>query len=333
MTPQSQNQQPLRAVVLLQLGGPDSPDAVRPFLYDLFCDPDIIDLPGAFLFRRPLATLISRLRAPKVQELYNAIGGSSPILDQTRQQADSLSEYFAAHGEKMHVEIAMRYWNPSTEDAHSNLVSRGIKEVVLLPLYPQYSKATTGSSIRKWQKVNSNNGNLALRTMVVEQYHDHPIYIKALVERINEAIQRVPADERSRVHLVFSAHGTPMQLVRRGDPYSHQIRRTYELVLEQGKLGLPHHLCFQSKVGPQRWLEPSLVSTIDRLGELNVTHIIVNPIAFVSDHLETLSEIGLEARHQALSRGVKYFDVTAPLLTSGSFIECLGRLVLDRIHS
>lgn len=329
--PQSQTLR--RAVVLLQLGGPDSLDAVRPFLYNLFCDPDIIDLPGAFLFRKPLATLISRLRAPKVQELYRALGGASPILDQTRQQARSLSKYLAEHGEQMPVEIAMRYWNPLTEETHARLLSLGIEEVVLLPLYPHYSKATTGSSIRRWHEVNSKNVDSPVRTKIVNQYHDDPLYIRAVVDRVREALQRVPADERSSTHLVFSAHGTPMQLVRQGDPYSHQIRRTYELVLEHGKFGLPHHLCFQSKVGPQRWLEPSLVSTIDRLGEQKVTHIIVNPIAFVSDHLETLSEIGIEARHQASSRGVKYFDVTAPLLTSRSFIECLGRLVLDKVHS
>ena len=333
MTQPSHNRSTRRAVVLLQLGGPDSPDAVRPFLYNLFCDPDIIDLPGAFLFRKPLAALISRFRAPKVRELYQALGGASPILDQTRQQAESLFGFLSESGAEMHVEIAMRYWNPTTETAHAKLAALGIDEVVLLPLYPQYSKATTGSSIRKWNDVNSRSGRPPLHTKVIEHYYEHPLYIKALVERINEAIKRVPSDERSQVHIVFSAHGTPLKLVRQGDPYSHQIRRTYELVVQHGNFGLPHHLCFQSKVGPQRWLEPSLVSTIDSLNAGKVTHLIVVPVAFVSDHLETLSEIAIEARHQAMTGGVKYFDVTAPLLTNRSFIQCLGTLVLEKLQS
>ncbi len=321
---------PKRAVVLLQLGGPDSLDAVQPFLENLFADPDIIDLPGAFLFRAPLARLISTRRAPKVQELYRNIGGRSPILEQTQQQADALSRLLSRKGQRTRVAIAMRYWHPLTEETFKTLLADGIREFILLPLYPHYSRATTGSSIREWNRVAGtlNAGASALK--IIDPYYDHPLYIRSIVERVSEAIKRVPADQRSKVHLLFSAHGTPMKLVRDGDPYSHHIRRTYELVLEQGNFGLSHHLCFQSKVGPQKWLRPSLVETIDDLGARGVTHVIVNPIAFVTDHIETLSEINIEARHQALSRGITYFDMTAPLTTSRTFIECLGDLVLQK---
>jgi protoporphyrin/coproporphyrin ferrochelatase len=319
-----------RAVVLLQLGGPDSLDAVQPFLYNLFVDPDIIDLPGAFLFRSALARFISTRRAPKVQELYRNIGGGSPILRETQQQADGLRELLARKGQDIPVEIAMRYWRPFTEETVKKLLAAGVNEVILLPLYPHYSKATTGSSVREWERVVRTLGADHIAAKMIDPYFDHPLYIASLVERVEQAIQRVPMDQRSKVHLVFSAHGTPMKLVRNGDPYSKHIRRTYELVVEKGDFGLPHHLCFQSKVGPQKWLEPSLTQTIDSLGSQGITHIIVNPLAFVTDHIETLSEINIEARHQAFERGITYFDMTASLTTSKLFVECLASLVLDK---
>ncbi len=324
---------PKRAVVLLQLGGPDSLEAVQPFLYNLFFDPDIIDLPGAFLFRKALARTISKRRAPKVQELYRNIGGRSPILEQTRQQADSLKKFLKSKGYNVPVDIAMRYWHPLTEETVQKLVTDGATEFVLLPLYPHYSKATTGSSVREWRRVTKNLGIGDDATKVVAPYFDHPLYIRSLVERVKEAIKKVPSNQRSKVHLVFSAHGTPLKLVRDGDPYSHQIRRTYELVVEQGNFGLKHHLCFQSKVGPQKWLEPSLTDTIERLGKEGVTHVIVNPIAFVTDHIETLSEINIEARHQAAGVGITSFDMTAPLLTSPTFIRCLGELAIQQFQA
>jgi ferrochelatase len=320
-----------RAVVLLQLGGPDSLDAVQPFLYNLFADPEIIDLPGAFLFRKALARFISTRRAPKVQELYKNIGGRSPILQETQQQADSLNELLSKKGQVVPVEIAMRYWHPFSEETLKKLLASGVNEVILLPLYPQYSKATTGSSIREWKQVARNLGAGSMPTRIIKHYFDHRLYIRSLVERMEQAIQRVPPEQKTKAHLVFSAHGTPMKLVREGDPYSNQIRRTYELVVEQGNFGLPHHLCFQSKVGPQKWLEPSLTQTIKSLGAQKVTHMIVNPIAFVTDHIETLSEINIEARHEAQECGITYFDMTAPLTTSPLFIECLGDLVLNKL--
>jgi ferrochelatase len=249
---------------------------------------------------------------------------------ETQKQAESLKVLLSKKGLDVPVEIAMRYWHPLTEETMKKLLSAGIKEVVLLPLYPHYSKATTGSSIREWERVAKELGAQNISTKTVEPYFDHPLYIHSLVERMQQAIQRVPQNQKSKIHLVFSAHGTPMKLVRDGDPYSKQIRRTYELIVEQGKFELPHHLCFQSKIGPQKWLEPSLTQTIDSLGSQGVTHIIVNPLAFVTDHIETLSEINIEARHQAQERGITYFDMTAALTTSALFIECLGDLVLNK---
>ena len=321
-----------RAVVLLQLGGPDSLNAVEPFLYNLFCDPDIIDIPGAFLFRKALARLISSRRAPKVQELYKRIGRRSPILKQTQLQARRLSEALQASGNPMEVLIAMRYWHPMTEEIVRTLVEKNIEEVILLPLYPHFSKATTGSSVNEWNRVTRALHAHSIRTKVVKEYFDHPLYINALVSNINRALARVPAADRSKVQLVFSAHGTPMKLVCDGDPYSHHIRKTYERVVEKGNFNLPHLLCFQSKVGPQKWLEPSLTGTIERLAHEKVSHVVVIPIAFVSDHIETLSEINMEAKDEAKKLGIKYFDMMPALLTHPSFIACLKDLTLSSLE-
>ena len=321
------------AVVLFQLGGPDSLDAVEPFLYNLFCDPDIIDLPGAFLFRKALAKFISSRRAPKVRELYKNIGGASPILPQTMLQAKSLQESLKRNGIIAEVHVAMPYWHPLTEEVIEQLRKANVEEIVLLPLYPQYSKVTTGSSANEWSKVAKKMNADHFSTKPVESYYEHPLYIAALVENIRRSLDRVSKDDLKKVHLVFSAHGTPVKLVKDGDPYSIHIQKTYERVIHTGNFGLPHHLCFQSKVGPQRWLEPSLTQTIESLAAQRVSHIIVVPIAFVSDHVETLSEIGIEARDEAHRLGVKYFDVMPALVASEKFISCLTDLVIQQLKN
>ncbi|MBM4160951.1 MAG: ferrochelatase [Ignavibacteria bacterium] len=320
---------PKRAVVLLQLGGPDSLDAVEPFLYNLFSDPDIIDLPGAFLFRKRLARMISARRAPKVEDLYRRIGGRSPILPQTLAQAESLKKELEQKGHPMHVTVAMRYWHPFTDEIIQELLAQSVDGAILLPLYPHYSRSTTGSSVNEWKRTLKRLNASQLQWRLIEHYYDHPLYIEAVVERIREVLEDIPAEERSAVHLVFSAHGTPVKLVKAGDPYASQVRRTYELVVERGEFGLPHHLCFQSKVGPQRWLEPSLTQTIRQLGEAHVTHAVVIPISFVSDHIETLSEINIEAREEAHTVGISSFAMTEPLLISKPFIGCLADLVIN----
>jgi ferrochelatase len=316
-------------VVLLQLGGPDSLDSVAPFLYNLFCDPEIIDLPLAFLFRRPLARYIAEKRSRKVQEYYRRIGGRSPILKLTRRQAAALE--LALRG-RLHVKVvvAMRYWHPMTAVAIDELVSAGVERVLLLPLYPQYSKTTTGSSVNEWHRTVAQRGHTRLRAEVIEQYCDHPSYIAALVNNIGIALRRIPAADRSRVHLVFSAHGTPLKLVRDGDPYEPQIVRTYGAVLKAGNFGLRHHLCYQSKVGPQKWLEPSLDHMIERLAHEKASHVLVIPIAFVSDHSETLWEINIETRAKAKELGIPYFDMSPALHTNREFIAALADLVVRK---
>ena len=313
-------------VVLLQLGGPDSLESVEGFLFNLFSDPDIIDLPLAFLLRRPLARFIARRRSPKVQQYYKRIGGKSPILKLTRRQAAALERELAPRIDAR-VVVAMRYWHPLTEEAVAALDREGVRRVVLLPLYPHYSRTTTGSSVNEWQRVVQQRPNVLPAAEVIRDYADHPEYIRAIVQNIGIALRRVSVPDREKVHLVFSAHGTPIKLVRQGDPYKAQIERTYQAVVQAGAFGLPHTLCYQSKVGRERWLEPSLDQTLERLAGEGVTHMLVIPIAFVSDHSETLWEINIEARHRAKALGVRYFDMSPALHTNNYFIRALADLV------
>jgi ferrochelatase len=316
-------------VVLLQLGGPDSLESVKPFLFNLFCDPEIIDLPLAFLFRRTLARYIAAKRSRKVQESYRRIGGKSPILKLTRRQAAALERALSGRM-NARVVVAMRYWHPMTDAAIDELAAAGVERVILLPLYPQYSRTTTGSSINEWRRALARRGLTRMEALSVDQYCDHPSYVAALVQNVGIALRRIPEADRAKVHLVFSAHGTPLKLVRDGDPYEPQIVRTYGAVLKAGNFGLRHHLCFQSKVGPQQWLEPSLDQTIERLAASGVSHVVVVPIAFVSDHSETLWEINIEARQKARERGIRYFDMSPALHTNGHFIEALADVVVRK---
>jgi ferrochelatase len=220
-----------------------------------------------------------------------------------------------------------------TDEVVKRITGEGVENVILLPLYPQYSKATTGSSVKEWNRVIRSTHTNSFSVRMVEPYFDHPFYIDALVHNIALSLARVPAHERKNVHLVFSAHGTPMKLVRDGDPYSKHIAKTYQLVVERGNFGLPNHLCYQSKIGPQRWLEPSLTDMIRTLASLKVTHLIVIPMAFVTEHIETLSEINIEAREEAESLGIEYFDMMPALVAGEKFIACLADLVLEKLKN
>ena len=315
-------------VVLFQLGGPDSPAAVEPFLYNLFCDPDIIDFFGAWFARRPLARWISRNRAKAVRENYDAIGGHSPIRVLTERQAKALETALAPHCDAKCF-IAMRYWNPLTAEAARGVNEWNPQELVLLPMYPQYSFATTSSSLKEWTRVYHSNGN-APRTHTIEHFFQHPLYIQAIVEKI--ALSLTHFDDPASAHIVFSAHGLPLSLIERGDPYARQMEETVRLVMRQGGWKNEHLLCYQSRVGRRKWLSPSLVDTLDRLGKAGKKHLLIVPIAFVTEHIETLHEINIEAREQAHKLGVEQFEMMPAVGDSPTFIAALADLVLQSLQ-
>ena len=316
-------------VVLLNLGGPDSLDAVEPFLFNLFSDPDIIDFPGSFLFRKRLAKMISTRRSPGVIKQYEEIGGKSPLKDYTLRQAALLEEKL---NERMvaRVYVAMRYWQPFTDEALDAIERDGIRKVVLLPLYPQFSKATTTSSVKEWENRVAKR-NVEIEHSLIEHYFDQPTYIDAFVERVHQGLERFPEEIRDEVNILFSAHGTPMKLVKQGDPYSHQIAKTIAAIMERGAFAQIHTLCYQSKVGPLKWLKPSTPDTIAELASKGVKHMLLVPVAFASDHLETLFELGIEYRRQARERGVIQYEVTEGLNDSPKFIDALAELVFEKL--
>ena len=315
------------SVVLFQLGGPDSAAAVEPFLYNLFCDPDIINFFGAWFARRPLARYIARKRAGVVREHYDAIGGHSPIRLLTERQARALEVALAPHC-NARCFIAMRYWNPLTAEAVAEVNASGAAELVLLPLYPQYSFATTSSSLKEWKRLYNPNGN-APRAHVIEKFFNHPLYIQSVAEKI--ALTLTHFDDPDNAHIVFSAHGLPLSLIERGDPYAKHVAETVRLVMQLGAWKNAHTLCFQSKVGRRKWLTPSLTETIENLARSGEKKLLVVPIAFVTEHIETLHEINIEAREEAHKLGVEQFEMMPAVGDSPTFISALADLVLKAI--
>ena len=314
-------------VVLFQLGGPDSLDAIEPFLYNLFCDPDIIDFPFARIARQPLARLISTTRARHVRRHYAEIGGCSPILEFTQRQARALEAGLQCDFDAR-VVVAMRYWNPFTAQAIGELEAHRPEEVVLLPLYPQYSRTTTGSSMNEWRRRFHPNG-WNPRVHAVTEFHEDAGYIDALVEWIDRSLAEF--DNPAEVDMVFSAHSVPMAVIEAGDPYQRQIERTVELVWRQGRWPGRRHLCYQSKVGASKWLQPSMHATLKRLAVEGSWKVLVIPISFVSDHVETLHEIDIEHRAQALGLGIQEYRMVPGLNDAPRFIEVLAGLVRARV--
>ena len=310
-------------VVLFQLGGPDTLEAIEPFLYNLFCDPDIIDFPFARLGRKPLAKLISSTRAHKVRHHYSTIGGGSPIRRNTERQAQALAAELEARGLDARCFVAMRYWHPFTAEAVAALERAHCDEVVLLPLYPQYSSTTTGSSLNEWNRRFRGNG---APVRLVTEFYRHEGYLDALVETIDSTLERF--DVRSRPELIFSAHSVPLAVIERGDPYQRQIEETVALVMERGGWSNGHRLCYQSKVGASRWLQPTLRGTLRQVAEERIEEVCVVPVSFVSDHVETLGEIDHEARKLAAGLGIRRFEMTPGLNDSPAFIRALADLVL-----
>ncbi|HLE93293.1 MAG TPA: ferrochelatase [Sulfuricaulis sp.] len=312
------------AVVLCNLGGPDSLDAVRPFLFNLFSDPDIFRFPLGFLTQRPLAALIAWRRAPEAAHGYAAIGGKSPILEYTRAQAEALQR---AIGGGFDVHVCMRYWHPLTDEVVSKLKQRNYPRVILVPLYPQYSRTTSGSSYNEFMR-QCRRQDYQPSVTLIRQWYEQPDYQNAIVETVRAEANKLPDPDPAHFELLFSAHGLPKKIVAEGDPYEQQVRATYDAV--RARLGWPHTtLCYQSRVGPLEWLRPYTDDVVREKAAAGVKQMLVYPIAFVSDHVETLFELGITYAELARSRGIEHYRVVPALNNHPRFIEALRSLVLD----
>lgn len=309
------------AVILFNLGGPDSPDAVKPFLFNLFNDPAIIGLPNPF--RWLLAKLISTRRAPKARGIYDLIGGSSPLLANTQAQARALEAALADLG-TVKCFAAMRYWHPMSDGAALAVREFKPERIVLLPLYPQYSTTTTASSKRAWDRAAERLG-LKAQTCFVREYPAEPGLVAAIAELIRPQYEAAKTHGNPRV--LFSAHGLPKKVIDKGDPYQRQVEETAAAVVKQLAIAdLDWIVCYQSRVGPLEWIKPYTEAEIERAGRDKVPLVVV-PIAFVSEHSETLVELDIEYREKAHEVGVPHYERVPTVGTHPAFVEGLARLV------
>ena len=315
---------PRLAIVLFNLGGPDRPEAIKPFLLNLFTDPAILRVP--FFVRPFLARLIARARVKPATAIYKLLGGKSPLLDLTRQQATALQAEFPDHDARTF--IAMRYWHPFSLQTAREVLAFAPDEIVLLPLYPQYSTTTTGSSLTAWREAAAQIGLVApVRSLCC--YHSDPAFIRATAALVatTYAEARAELDPSIPLRILFSAHGLPEVIITKGDPYQHQIEKTSAAVARALAIeNLDWTVCYQSRATPQKWIGPSTEAEITRAAA-DKTAILIVPIAFVSDHSETLVELDIEYRELAHKLGVPgYYRAKVPN-SDPAFIAALAALV------
>jgi len=319
---------PLLAVVALNLGGPDSLEAVEPFLRNLFGDPDVIQLGWARPLQPLFARLISRRRAPLSRAAYQQIGGRSPILAETKAQIEAVAARLAALGVPARPYVAMACWHPFSAEAVAAMQRDGIQRAVAVPLFPQYSFTTTASSMKAFQRALTE----AKAQIRLADIHSYPIadgFVSAIAETITEAAATLPPSLRDTTTVLFSAHGLPESHIRKGDPYLDEVRSTVAAVTRQLALGQRARLSFQSRVGRQRWLGPYTEEALDELAGAGEKAVIVVPVAFTGEHVETLQELDIVYRERAAAHGITHFARARTVGTHPAFIDALAGLVRD----
>ncbi|MGK7951870.1 MAG: ferrochelatase [Xenococcaceae cyanobacterium] len=317
-------------VLLLNLGGPDRIEDVRPFLYNLFSDPEIIRLPIKAL-QKPLAWFISTARAKKSQQNYLEIGGGSPLRQITEAQGKALEEKLAELDQDAKVYIGMRYWHPFTEEAVAQIKRDKIEKLVILPLYPQFSISTSGSSFRILEEMWAEDPELRkINYTLIPSWYDREGYLQAMADLIAQELNKF--EDPDRVHIFFSAHGVPQSYVdEAGDPYQQEIESCTRLIMQTLDRPNEYTLAYQSRVGPVEWLQPYTEEALKELGEQQIDNLLVVPISFVSEHIETLQEIDLEYKEIAEEAGIKNFCRVPALNTHSGFIDALADLVVNSL--
>jgi ferrochelatase len=313
-----------KAVILFNLGGPDKLENVEPFLFNLFNDPAILNLPN--FFRYPLAKLISKRRAPVARKIYKELGGSSPILELTKNQSNALETSLNQNEKNNEYKcfIVMRCWNPRADEIIQDVKLYNPQELILMPLYPQYSAATSGSSIKEWNNVCKKN-NFHVKTSTICCYPTDKSFIEAHKNEINKKIKGL-----KNFKLIFSAHGLPEKNIKKGDPYQWQIEQSVKKIVENLNINnLDWILSYQSKVGPLKWIGPSTDKVVIENAKKK-KHIVLVPIAFVSEHSETLVELDIEYKKLAIDNGcINYIRVPA-LGTNEYFIKAMSQFIINK---
>ncbi|WP_414514230.1 ferrochelatase [Nostoc sp. PCC 9305] len=319
-------------VLLLNLGGPDKLEDVGPFLYNLFSDPEIIRLPFRWL-QKPLAWFIATRRTRTSQENYKQIGGGSPLRRITEAQGEALKEQLGFLGQEVNIYVGMRYWHPYTEEAIAQITQDKVEHLVILPLYPQFSISTSGSSFRLLDKLWQEDPKLQpIDYTVIPSWYKQPGYLQAMAQLIAQELEQFPNPDD--VHIFFSAHGVPKSYVEEaGDPYQAEIEECTALIMQTLNRPNAHTLAYQSRVGPVEWLQPYTEDALKELGAEGVKDLVVVPISFVSEHIETLQEIDIEYREVAEEAGIHNFRRVPAPNTHPVFINALAELVIDALRN
>lgn len=312
------------ALILLNMGGPDSLEAVEPFLYNLFSDRELIQLPAGALLQKPFAKLISHFRAKKVVENYRTIGGKSPLLEWTQKQAAGIAERL----EDMQPFVVMRYWHPRAEPVLAEIKAAGIEKAVVLSMYPHYTGATTGSSINDFKSAAA-QVYPELDYQLIENWYDWPGYLDSLAQRVTEGLEAFHDMLRDEVQILFSAHALPQKFIDRGDPYQQHVETTAKEVMR--RVGdYAWSIAYQSRSGPVKWMEPGTEEMIPQLAAAGHRSLLMVPISFVSDHIETLEEIDIEYRNLAADCGFLHFHRAPSLNDHSDFLTGMAALVEAR---
>jgi ferrochelatase len=316
-------------IILLNLGGPDSPAAVEPFLRNLFADPDVIQFPPVVRLLQPLfARMVAKRRGPHARAAYEQIGGRSPIAEESAAQSAAVAAELERRGVRAHGVVAMGCWHPFSDEAVARLAALGVRRAVAVPLFPHYSRTTTGSSFIALDRAVKKAGG-GLEVARVDHYPAEPGYLDAVVDRIRAAAAAVPLEARENVPVVFSAHGLPEAYIQRGDPYLDEIRMTVAAVTARLGLGARARLCFQSRVGPQRWLSPTTEDTLSAVAAEGHRAVVVVPIAFTGEHIETLQEIDILYKEHAAKAGIASFARARTVGCHPAFIGTLADLAQE----
>jgi ferrochelatase len=325
------------AVLLFNLGGPDDLASVEPFLVNLFSDREIIELPFGAALQPVMARVIAKLRGPSVRRNYARIGGRSPQLQLTRQQASALEQRLntgSCGTGPFRVFIAMRYSRPTCDDALAAIAAAGIRRIVTLTLFPHYSKATTGSSRREFDRALAGPVWRPFRFDVthIDRYADDPRYLDAMSDLVARAWNTIPFERRRDTVVLFSAHGLPQKFIDEGDPYVQDIEATRQGILDRLRLPCRQILAYQSRTGPVKWIGPGTEETLEELGREGISDVLVVPLSFVSDHIETLYEVDMLFADAAREAGIVHYRRTESLNSSPLFIAALAGLVEDHLE-
>lgn len=312
------------ALILLNMGGPDSLSAVEPFLYNLFSDRELIQLPAGALLQKPFAKIISYFRAKKVVENYRLIGGRSPLLEWTQKQAAGVAQRL---GSCFKPYVIMRYWHPRAEEVLAEIKTTGIETAVVVSMYPHYTGATTGSSVNDFKRAVAKIFP-ELEYQLIEEWYDWPGYLDSLANRVNEGLNTFHDLMRDDVQILFSAHALPQKFIDRGDPYKQQVETTVQKVMQR----VGHYdwsIAYQSRSGPVKWMEPGTEETIRQLADSGHRALLMVPVSFVSDHIETLEEIDVEYRDLAITHGIVNFYRAPSLNDHDDFLAAMADLVRE----